>query len=201
MKKFDYTIGEKVWVKDKGTFEVVGKGKLHNRPVVFVSDENFSTALPAYLKDVEPLITEVFAEGDLVKGVHTFEGKVIGFEQETNRVLCVGLAETGRTRYAYKYNELTIKKAAKDNLTPPEGVFYLEVGKKYQLTSNHGMTIVSVEEFPQTQESGLPILDLKDANGINTVALVLTQYEARPGTNIWAVDAGNLPACAVSYLG
>lgn len=59
---------------------------------------------------IEPLAHLVVKEGQRVKSFHTFSGRVVAFEKETNRVICVsdkiGKYDDDRTRWAYKLKEL-----------------------------------------------------------------------------------------------
>lgn len=89
---------------------------------------------------VEPLITEVFSIGDRVKSQYTFQGKVTGFEEKENRVVCIsdkidsyadraGRDTATRVRYAYKPHELEkIEAVAACTNTK---AFPLEVGDVY----------------------------------------------------------------------
>lgn len=185
MKKFDYKPGEKVWVATKGVLEVVGTGELKGKPTVYVT-KDFNTVIPCSRSVVEPIITEVFALGDPVETGHMFKGVVTGFEEETNRAICLSHKDAdgdNRRRYAYKYNE--IRKSKPKATEEPKVLSFmaevadrvlLVVGRAYEIaqTGKPGTARVIVEKFPQNQANGLPIFLLRDMTTNHNVSLVPT---------------------------
>lgn len=133
MKKFNYNPGERVW--HKGTvLHVVGTGKVATNsnqisPGVFVTDNTFQAARPLKVSEVEPVISDVFNIGDEVETGIAFKGRVVAFEEETNRAVCVShiSSPTERKRFAYKYNEIT-------KVEKPKAKPLLTLGNLYELS-------------------------------------------------------------------
>jgi hypothetical protein len=72
--------------------------------------------------ELEPLVENVFVLGDRVQSYHTFRGRVVGYEPETNKVVVISdiigtyqdRGEPGsgsRVRYAYGVKELSLMPA------------------------------------------------------------------------------------------
>lgn len=91
-----------------------------------------STEMIVPVKDLEDVATEAFELGDTVMSTftiaHPFEGIVVGFELDTNRVICrsarIENYADRRVRYAYRVDE--IKKA-------DAGYVEFELDKKYKI--------------------------------------------------------------------
>jgi hypothetical protein len=142
--------------------EVMYKGVLHNivaqrfgqwgivpkKTFQYVGQTYNVLLVPA--EAIQPIASDVFAVGDEVRRINgTFEGKVTGFEHESNRIVCVSNRignylgkDADRTRYAYLPSDLEI--------IPQEPVF----------KSNHIYTIKFANEFKSRKVRVLPHADM-----------------------------------------
>lgn len=96
-------IGDEV-IFEGVTYQVVGM--LGDQAVLFNPDvcSNSSKLVPVSL--LEMPAENIFDIGDEVRSHHWFRGEVVGFEPDTNRVVCRKWNCTDRVRYAYKIHEL-----------------------------------------------------------------------------------------------
>lgn len=137
---------------------------------------NISTAL--YKKDVEARIQDVLPIGTKVRSFYSFEGKVTGYELETNRAVCISdkisnykdLHERGggdRTRFAYKATELTIVKKS-------NSVF--EVGKRYLISflEKREEIVVMIRPFEEAKEDWIIMENMANRNQQSFVVADLT---------------------------
>jgi hypothetical protein len=88
--------------------------------VLFRADGSVSwNAIVVARRQVEPLAKNIFKIGDRVESQHTFTGKVMGYEPETNRVVCMsdklefykdllGPGSGQRARWSYKVWEIQL---------------------------------------------------------------------------------------------
>lgn len=69
-------------------------------------------AMQVHKGAVEPIANTIFKVGDTVRTEHSFRGKVTGFEEAENRVICISHRdnkskhEGGRVRYSYRVDDL-----------------------------------------------------------------------------------------------
>lgn len=110
----------------------------------FVLDSSGNTfSVPIRLEDCEEIAIDVFPIGTKVKtefpGSNGFEGKVVAYEEDTNRLICISNRVKNysdkRVRYAYRVDEL---RELDDSFT-------FKVGRSYEVNGN---TILTSVEHP-----------------------------------------------------
>lgn len=89
--------------------KVIAECHKHSWAVIDDGAVGCFTSKVVYKSDVQPLAKEIFAVGDKVRSQNSFRGEVVGFEERSNRVVCISEKNIGtndRQRYAYKVDEL-----------------------------------------------------------------------------------------------
>lgn len=122
---------------------------------------------------IQKAACEVFSIGQLVRSHHTFVGVVIGFEEDTNRVVCrskhpVAEANETRNRWAYKINELVAAEVKDQEFTSSEQLFDTSwpektKGEQHILVTTTGDSYV-VYVGPAPQAGLISIIDTQGTN-------------------------------------
>jgi len=134
-----WKIGDKCFYEGK-PYEIVAY-QTDRKVVIWNSSLDDSHALVVEAKKLEPRAQDVFNIGDKVQTVYSFRGAVVGFEPETNRVICISdktdqyhKEECTEKRY-YGGQRVRWSYAVSDLQKVKEAVVTFEYGHKYGLQS------------------------------------------------------------------
>lgn len=163
-------VGRNCWYK--GVIYEIAREVDSSRWLLLNSGEGFTMGVPKYT--CYPVADEVFLVGDKVASAYSFTGTVTGYEEETNRVICISdkIANYSddRTRYSYSVNELTndtynkqlaIAKQEEEQEKAEKRrkqMFYFELGKHYKINSE-----LEVMATAATKEDNVNLIGVYEA--------------------------------------